>query len=613
MDKNSKITQYLKDTEPKDLCTMNFLECLESEKKEAIIELILYITSKTCKYEAGTDSAFLIYKSSAVLKRLFYEVEFSQKEIETYKHKISKIKSKIAGVKEKEATKGRHAYLAKSLKNIEKITYRHDKSEEQIFEVLKQYIDNGISVDYICDLIDKYSNSMNETNNGITIYDYVILKFLSVFPTENYKYEPYYFLKLLKKIKQKGVLTLDNIENQINKLKFTKLSEKDKLFILELEYLIKGENLVLEEEQLNQIYGKENIKEISKKIVKNTPYILGTYNNSKIECITIDPSLRSLKDDAISVVRDGSNYILGIHITAACEQIKENCLLDKIAKQNYKTMYDGPRKSSDMIEPRFSSTLFSLEEGSTKPCLSLYVVLSNDGEIKDYNFKLEEITITKNLTYEDTDSLIKNSNDKDVQKLLFDLVDITDFLKSKSNGLTYRKIKEFMRGDIFEDYAYSSHSLIGESMVLYNHLLAKEFEKKPELPFIYRVHNEPTQEEIKEIMTKITNPNSKVLPENNSCFIQLLREFYPKAEYSKENIGHYGLGLDAYCHGTSPGRRYSDLFIQRLYHDLIYKPLNSFDLEKYRNLVEEYEKMFNFQSEVQADYHKELALTKRKH
>lgn len=611
MNNTNAMTKYFTEMDLKEIDTATALNYFSLEKDEALLEIITYITNLVGSYSNTTNTAIFILKSSTLLKSLFNESQFSEEEINFYKHKVSKLKSKINVIKGKEKIKNRVSYLAKSLKALDKIVYKQDLSERRIFNTLKKYIDEMISIDFICETIDKYSNCMCETKNGITIYDYLITKFLDTFPIEKHTYEPHYYLNCLKCLKKKCVITLTNIDSRINKLKTDKLTDREKALLLEFECLINNESFDFSQDHVDKKYEREQIKTSDQKLIIESPYILGTYSNVSRLPLTIDPSLASLKDDAVSIVKDGSNYIFGIHVTAACEQIKEDSLIDRIAKQNHKTIYEGSKKAVDMIDPRLANSLFSLEAGKIKPCLSLYVVMSNSGEIKEHYFKFEELSIAKNLTYENADDTLNKSDDKDLQKILFDLTNIADSLKEQNNSDVYRKIKSIIRGNNFDDYTYSTHSLIEEAMVLYNHLLSLEF-KDTELPFIYRVHSKPTLEELNGIVKNISHPNEQIFCVSKDDLTRLIKEFYPKAEYSPINIGHFGLGLDSYCHVTSPGRRYPDLFTQKLYKDLIYKNPTLEDVKKYKELVEEYTKMFNFQSETQDDYYKDLSLLKKR-
>ena len=94
-------------------------------------------------------------------------------------------------------------------------------------------------------------------------------------------------------------------------------------------------------------------------------------------------------------------------------------------------------------------------------------------------------------------------------------------------------------------------------MILYNRLLAEYLSKIDNLPVIYRIHEKPETPSIEQLMQRKNTINED--------FITILKEYYPKASYSLENIGHYGLRLDTYSHCSSPIRRYTDIFMQRLY------------------------------------------------
>ena len=120
----------------------------------------------------------------------------------------------------------------------------------------------------------------------------------------------------------------------------------------------------------------------------------------------------------------------------------------------------------------------------------------------------------------------------------------------------YRNIKDLFR-EISTETPTLSEKIVSESMILYNSSLAEYLSRFDGLPVIYRVHEKPTASSIESIIKNHSNPSEDL--------ITLLKEIYPKANYSLENIGHYGLKLPTYSHSSSPIRRYVDIHMQRLY------------------------------------------------
>lgn len=604
------LTKYLESYTNSTVSTETFLEEFQLDNKEAILELFNYIINLVNTYEQGSNMASLILRSTILIKEFLNNTVFEKDELDSFKRKSAKAKARLLTLKDIESTKTRKSHLNKAISNIEKMNYRLDRSCDPSFSIIKKYIKQQVSIDYIVDVTNKYPFCFEEVNNGITIYDFIIDEFLCSLPSQKNDYTPYYLLKLLKIFRDRAIILSDNYQKRINKLEQKRLSKSDEVLLKEFSYIINNVDYSLSSEEILNKYGKKKYRELSE---HDFATIL-LPNNSLIEdrrIITIDPSLSSLKDDAVSIKKDGNDYILGIHVTDVAGKVMEDTLVDRLTFQNFKTYYEGPIKSIEMIDPKFAFPFFSLDEGKTKPVLSLYVRLSPEGTIKDYHFNFDEIHIDKSLTYEEADEILASSDDKELQSDLIDLIEISNILKTSNNGTSYREIKDILRPESYEDYAFNSHEIITESMVLYNRLMAILFSNDNEAPFIYRVHKKPTDEAFKSMISSLTVEELKSL-KNNAGVIKTIKEFYPKAEYSTVNYGHYGLGIDAYAHSTSPGRRYPDLLAQRLYYELFFTPRTIEKVERYAKLVEEYSEAFNFESLIQADYHKDTLTLKKK-
>ena len=603
------MTKYLNELDINHISINDFLETFELNNKDALIEILNYLNINVKNYISGSDDAYLLLKASIIFGTILPTVEFKSSEIQNIKKKTTKVKSLIMNIKEIEPTKSRKHHISKSINILEKAHFKLDRSDEKVYDKLRKYIKNRVSIDYIQDFVKEYSGWAEEVNNGKTIYDYIIDETLNLFPIKDNSYDIYYFMKLLKVLRKKAVILNYNYLKKINKLRNSCLSRKDDILLLEISYIIEEDEYELSEADIDSKYCRKKLPNIEEEYFSNIIIPNRKQNDAKV--ITIDPSLLSLKDDGLSIRKDGKDYILGIHITDVASKIPENGIIDMVARQNFKTFYEGGLKLYEMIDSKFSMPYFSLEEGKHMPTISLYVRFSNDGKIKDYYFDEDEVNIYKNLTYEDADIMLKE--DSELSNYLNDLLFITEILKQDNNGEEYRKIKELINNKTNEEYSYSTHSIVMESMVLYNELMAKLFYEDDEAPFIYRVHTEPTDEDLIRVIKILTNKNESIsLGKARNDLITKVRELYPSAHYSINNLGHHGLGLSYYAHATSPGRRYPDLVSQRLYSELFVKTRTIEKIENYSKICEKYAKMYNLYSKLQPDYYKELTLIKKK-
>ena len=156
--------------------------------------------------------------------------------------------------------------------------------------------------------------------------------------------------------------------------------------------------------------------------------------------------------------------------------------------------------------------------------------------------------------------------------LSFDKVEVHFDLNSK-NEPTGIKLKE----------SKESNKLVEEYMLLANRKVAEYIIKKPARPFVYRVHDQPDEEKIKNLKEVVSSFGYKINIDNqnlnnslNNLFLKikgkpeqnmidtLTIRSMSKAIYTSKNIGHYGLAFESYCHFTSPIRRYPDVITHRL-------------------------------------------------
>lgn len=314
--------------------------------------------------------------------------------------------------------------------------------------------------------------------------------------------------------------------------------------------------------------------------------------------ITIDPYDAKDFDDALSLdILENGNYSLGVHIADVSHYVKENSQIDIEARYRGNSIYLVDRVIP-MLPEELSNNVCSLKPNEPRFTYSIFIEITPTGEIVDYQLHEALIINHRRYNYEEALEIIETGQG-DNSQLLQDLYNLSAILKNKrfmKGGINFDTVEYRFKLDenkhpveVYKKTSTKSTSLVEECMLLANQCVAnyigfktKEMKQTALLPFLYRVHEEPDQKKLKEVMTFISSFNYKAFKKvNNSRDINKLLAFFEdkpenhivnqvlvramaKAIYSHQNIGHYGLGFKEYAHFTSPIRRYPDLVVHRL-------------------------------------------------
>lgn len=291
--------------------------------------------------------------------------------------------------------------------------------------------------------------------------------------------------------------------------------------------------------------------------------------------ITIDGPGAHCLDDAISLEKTESGYKLYVHITDIPSVIPYYSLTNKEAFKRGETLYLSDCQI--MMYPSFlSDGIMSLLPNDKKNVLTyIYEVDDNFNINIDYlKVKRGIINSSHQLTYEAADYIIKHSKQDEISEMLCNLANISLKLRdSNKNKEEYRKIENIVKSNklhesVLVDYSISAN-IIQELMVLVNSSVAKYFNKLG-YPYIYRVHEIPTEDILlTDIRSLLDFNSSNYINQNYKKIIETIKNGYLNARYATENIGHQGLGLDYYSHSTSPARRYADSYGQYIIEDLL--------------------------------------------
>jgi ribonuclease R len=318
--------------------------------------------------------------------------------------------------------------------------------------------------------------------------------------------------------------------------------------------------------------------------------------------ITIDPVDAKDFDDAISFreLKNG-NYEIGIHIADVSHYLETETALDKEAYGKATSVY-LPDRVNPMLPEHISNFLCSLRPKEDKLTFSAVFQMTPKGEVKQYWLGKTVIHSDHRFTYEEVQDIIETKAGTHAKEVLILNELGQKFRKRRFNhgainfSSTEVRFKLDEKGDpigIMVKESKESHQLVEEFMLLANRTVAENVSKlkingKP-LPFPYRTHDDPDEEKLvpfaafaKKFGHKFDTSSPEAIAVS---FNQLLKDVHgrpeqhvleqlgirtmAKAKYTTENVGHYGLGFEHYCHFTSPIRRYPDVMVHRILFDIL--------------------------------------------
>ena len=329
------------------------------------------------------------------------------------------------------------------------------------------------------------------------------------------------------------------------------------------------------------------------------------------DIFTIDPDDAKDFDDAIHVERlENDNFEVGVHIADVSHYVEPDSNIDREALERATSVYLVDR-TIPMLPEKLSNEVCSLRPNEDKLAFSVLMEVTPHGEVTDYDIRETVIHSKQRLTYDRAQDYIDGGYPDD--PVAPEVVQANRLAKT----LTEKRLREGaidfgsdeVKGildddghpeDIVREERLDANRLIEEFMLLANRTVAahvgapghndrfhsnsRPTNRDEPLPFIYRIHDRPDGEKIRQLAEyvrvfdyelpltdgNVTNEDLGTLidtvkgePEEQVIRRAALRAM-SKAEYAVGNIGHYGLGFDYYSHFTSPIRRYPDLMVHRL-------------------------------------------------
>ncbi len=334
-----------------------------------------------------------------------------------------------------------------------------------------------------------------------------------------------------------------------------------------------------------------------------------------VTTFTIDPKDAKDFDDALSFQKlENGNYEIGIHIADVSHYVQEDTILDEEAYARATSVYLVDRVVP-MLPEILSNNVCSLRPNEEKLTFSAVFEINEKAHVVNQWFGRTVIYSDARFAYEEAQHLIENLEATSIPKELSltgeayevqpEIIEATHTLDRLAKKLRKRRLNNgaitFDRVEVrfnldeeakpigvFFKESKDANKLIEEFMLLANRKVAEFIGFKNGKPtndtFIYRVHDEPDLDKLDQLQGIIGKFGYKISTENRNEISKSLNKLLAdvhgkgesnmietlairsmsKAEYTTENIGHYGLAFDYYSHFTSPIRRYPDVMTHRL-------------------------------------------------
>ncbi len=349
--------------------------------------------------------------------------------------------------------------------------------------------------------------------------------------------------------------------------------------------------LVLDKYNIPHEFPKEVIKETQNlpKFNKNVREDL-----TNIPLVTIDGDDAKDFDDAVYAMPTPDGFLLIVAIADVSFYVRPFSALDKEAYKRGNSVY-LPDRVVPMLPEALCNDLCSLRPKEDRAAIACFIDIDKQGNIIQYDFKRAVIKSAARLTYKEVQNALEGKKSANIKEVYVKTIEpiyraylALRMAREKRGALNLEsneyKIRFNDKGEVVaieKEESLEANKMIEEFMIAANICAAKALGKS-KLPTMYRVHEKPLEEKLKDIEPLLHNLHLKLpdinalKPEHfnkilamcsedgyNAGVGELILRLQCQAKYSPHNLGHFGLGLEDYAHFTSPIRRYADLLVHR--------------------------------------------------
>lgn len=319
---------------------------------------------------------------------------------------------------------------------------------------------------------------------------------------------------------------------------------------------------------------------------------------------TIDGDDTKDIDDAISLKKNKNSYTLGVHIADVSYYVTKDSPLDKDVFKRGTSSYLA-YSVIPMLPHKLSNGICSLNPNVIRLTISCVMDIDLKGNIIKYDIFPSYIKSAKKMTYNKVNAILMNNTiDPEYAPFADTLIEMNKLAKILRNNKEKRGYIDFEIDepklicdntgkciDVKRRLRFDAEKMIEDFMIAANETVASHIYNMT-LPFIYRVHGDPKPEKIDNFLhlvsqmgykingkfknnikpTSLKNMLSQISDKPEYPILsEILLRSMQKAVYSKDNIGHFGLGSRCYTHFTSPIRRYPDLNVHRLLREYLFE------------------------------------------
>ncbi|WP_434311140.1 ribonuclease R [Hominifimenecus sp. rT4P-3] len=336
--------------------------------------------------------------------------------------------------------------------------------------------------------------------------------------------------------------------------------------------------------------------------------------------VTIDGEDAKDLDDAVTISRTEKGYCLGVHIADVSHYVTEGSPMDEEAKRRGTSVYVTDRVVP-MLPRRLSNGICSLNQGEDRLALSCLMELDEQGTVIGHQIEETLLRVDRRMTYTAVEAVLSGEEEAcrehaefvEMFQLMEELAGKLRAKRRKRGSIDFdlpeTKIRLDEKGYPVEICPYERNratDIIEDFMLIANETVAEDAFWQ-ELPFLYRVHEEPDPDKILELTAlirgmggKLRSENGKVHPKElqkmlaamedspeESFVSRLALRSMKQARYSPACTGHFGLAAKYYCHFTSPIRRYPDLQIHRILKENQRGTLDERRMAHYHSILQE--------------------------